>query len=249
MRLLVGLFLVLALWALAQTPAPSVFGDEEILAEEGEFAEGGGRTAVGAAVAEAPMDLDVIDATTVATTDQETGQLAYEDTQGRWVLSWGPQIADNHSWFEYYPLATTFTAPFDCRLVAYRILWSGYAAMYTTGEQVTAPLLDVMLYADDGQDGTHRPVGEPLFAKQENLSWATAEWIEVDVTDWGVEFYEGQVFHPGWSSNTELASALSSTLVPGSYSCWYTLNSTSQPTWMDAQNDWLHVVEAVVERF
>lgn len=241
MRFLVGLVLVLALWALAQVPA--AVGDEEALAEGEDYTE-----AVGRAAALASVDVQDAEELVGVTTGEGT-QIYYEDAQGRWVLSWGPTYADNHSCYDYYPLATTFTAPFDCRLVAYRILWSGYAAMYTAEEQVAVPLLDVMLYADDGQDGTHRPTGEPLFTKQENLSGATAEWIEVDVSDWGVELCEGEVFHPGWSSNTDLASALSYKLVSGSYSCWYTLNSTGQPTWMDAQNDWTHVVEAVVEKF
>ncbi len=241
MRFLVGLVLVLALWALAQVPAqvPAAVGDEEALAEGEDYTEAEGRAA-----ALAPMDVQEAEELVGVTTSQEGEQINYEDAQGRWVLSWGPAYADDHSWFEYYPLATTFTAPFDCRLVAYRILWSGYAAMYAAEGQAPAPLLDVMLYADDG---TNRPTGEPLFTKQENLSGATAEWIEVDVSDWGVELREGEVFHPGWSSNTELASALSYQLVSGSYSCWYTLNSADQPTWMDAQNDWTHVVEAVVE--
>jgi len=38
-------------------------------------------------------------------------------------------------------------------------------------------------------------------------------------------------------------------VVPGSYSCWYSSDSPQGPVWMDAQNDWTHVVEAVVEKF
>jgi hypothetical protein len=179
----------------------------------------------------------------------EAVQVVNEDSQGRWILSWGPIGADTYSWFEYYPLATTFTAPFRCRLVAYRILWSGYAAMYTTEGQESAPLLDVMLYADEGQDGTHRPAGEPSFTDSLDVSWAAAGWIELDVSEWGVELGEGEVFHPAWSSNTELSSGLSYAVVPGSYSCWYSSDSSNGPVWMDAQNDWTHVVEAVVEKF
>jgi hypothetical protein len=216
----------------AQTPAPTPsIADDELRAEAD-------RTP--SLAAESVADVAA---------EQVTGQLAYEDTQGRWILSWGPTQADDHSWFEYYPLATTFTAPFRCRLVAYRMWWSGYPAMDSVQAQGTAPTLDVMLYADDGQDGTHRPAGEPRFSDSLDVSWAAAGWIEIDVSDWGVDLDEGEVFHPGWSSNTELANGLSFAVVPGSYSCWYSSDSPQGPVWMDAQNDWTHVVEAVVEKF
>jgi hypothetical protein len=229
------LFAICLISALAaQMPAPVPVDVEE----EAPLSEAAGRTVH----AEAQPDVAAL-----TDADQPAGQLVTEDAQGRTVLSWGPQVADNHSWYEYYPLATTFTAPFDCRLVAYRFLWSGYAAMYSAEGQAPAPLLDVTLYADS-RDGAQRPVGEPRFTLTVDLSWATAEWIEVDVSGWGVTFEGGEVFHPGWSSNTELASALSYHLVSGSCSCWYTLNSTEQPMWMDAHQDWTHVVEAVVEK-
>ena len=221
----------------AQTPAPTPsIADETYRAETGKMPV---------------MEAEVGATTSIATsqTAEQGGQLVYDDAQGRWILSWGPQYADDHSWFEYYPLATTFTAPFDCRLVAFRILWSGYPAMASIQAQSTDPLLDVMLYADDGQDGTMKPAGEPLYTLTMNLSGAAAEWIEVDVSGWDVELEEGEVFHPGWSSNTELANGLSCALVPGSYSCWYSSDSSVGPVWMDAQNDWTHVVEAVVEKF
>jgi hypothetical protein len=223
--------------AAAQTPAPTPsIADEESRAEMG-------KTPV--MEAEVGMAAEI----TTGQTAEQGGQLAYEDAQGRWILSWGPQYADDHSWFEYYPLATTFTAPFDCRLVAFRILWSGYPAMASIQAQATDPLLDVMLYADDGREGTMKPVGEPLHTLTMNLSEAAAGWIEVDVSGWDVELGEGEVFHPGWSSNTELASGLSYSVKPGSYSCWYSSDSSNGPVWMDAQNDWTHVVEAVVEKF
>ncbi len=216
----------------AQTPAPTPsIANDELRAEAD-------RTP-------SPESMAVAD----VAAEQVTGQLAYEDTQGRWILSWGPTWADDHSWFEYYPLATTFTAPFPCRLVAYRIWWSGYPAMDSIQAQSAVPTLDVMLYADDGQDGTHRPAGEPRFTDSLDVSWADAGWIEVDVSDWRVDLDEGEVFHPGWSSNTELSNGLSLAVVPGSYSCWYSSDSPQGPVWMDAQNDWTHVVEAVVEKF
>jgi hypothetical protein len=216
----------------AQTPAPTPsIADDELRAETD-------RTP--SLAAEAVADVAA---------GQVTGQLASEDAQGRWILSWGPTWADDHSWFEYYPLATTFTAPFPCRLVAYRIWWSGYPAMDSIQAQSAVPILDVMLYADDGQDGTHRPAGEPRFTDSLDVSWAAAGWIEIDVSDWRVDLDEGEVFHPGWSSNTELANGLSFAVVPGSYSCWYSSDSPMGPVWMDAQNDWTHVVEAVVEKY
>ncbi|MCX7021900.1 MAG: hypothetical protein NTW26_06465 [bacterium] len=221
--------------AAAQTPAPTPSAPVEESRAEAD------RTPMMEAEATASI-------ATGQTADDQGGQLVYEDAQGRWILSWGPQYADDHSWYEYYPLATTFTAPFDCRLVAYRILWSGYPAMVSVQAQATDPLLEVMLYADSGQDGTMKPVGEPLHTLTMNMSGAAAAWIEVDVSDWDVELGEGEVIHPGWSSNTELSSGLSNALAPGSYSCWYSSDSSNGPVWMDAQNDWMHVVEAVVER-
>ncbi|OGD75391.1 MAG: hypothetical protein A2Y64_01030 [Candidatus Coatesbacteria bacterium RBG_13_66_14] len=229
-------FFILALLisVAAQTPAPTPFAaDEEFRAE-----------------ADRTPSLEAEATAGIATgqTTEQPSQLAYEDSQGRWILSWGSQYADDHSWFEYYPLATTFTAPFRCRLVAYRIWWSGYPAMASVQAQSAVPTLDVMLYADEGQDGAQRPSGEPRFNETLDVSWATAGWIEVDLSDWRVDLNEGEVFHPGWSSNTELSNGLSYAVVPGSYSCWYSSDSPQGPVWMDAQGDWTHVVEAVVER-
>ena len=120
--------------------------------------------------------------------------------------------------------------------------------MYAAEGQDLVPLLEVMLYADDGQSGGCRPAGEPRFAETFDVGWAAAGWIEVDVSDWGVELGEGEVFHPGWSSNTELSTGLSYAVAPGSFSCWYSSDSPNGPVWMDAQGDWTHVFEAVVER-
>ncbi len=224
------LVLVISAWAQTPAPTPSIATDE-LRAE-----------------ADRTPSLEAA-ATAGITTGQTAGeQLAYEDSQGRWILSWGSTYADDHSWFEYYPLATTFTAPFPCRLVAYRIWWSGYPAMDSIQAQSAVPTLDVMLYADDGQDGTHRPAGDPRFTDSLDVSWAAAGWIEIDVSDWRVDLDEGEVFHPGWSSNTELSNGLSLAVVPGSYSCWYSSDSPQGPVWMDAQGDWTHVVEAVVEK-
>jgi hypothetical protein len=177
-------------------------------------------------------------------------QLQRETDEGL-VLGWlEPEraVADYYSWVYYSPLATTFTAPLDCRLLAYRVYWKGGGQW---AGQETIPFT-ALLYEDEAG----RPTGPTRIAVYTSIPGAGG-WYTIDVADRGIEFAEDEVFHPGWTYgeyderqqliDPGAGTGLSTVVKNGSGSCWYTDDPQGSPSWCDSDQNYIHLVEVVVE--
>jgi hypothetical protein len=177
-------------------------------------------------------------------------QLQRTDANNRTILHWvEPDAgADYYSWVYYSPLATSFTAPFDCRLVGYRVYWNAAAVGDDDGE---IPF-QALLYADD--DG--RPTGGTLLSRYTSIPAETG-WHEVSLADDGVSLEAGEVFHPAWvygeyDERQELVdpgAGTGLTLInyPGSGACWYTDDPQGSASWENSDHNYCHLVEAIIE--
>jgi len=99
---------------------------------------------------------------------------------------------DNGFFFagECGPFATTFTAPFDCKLIKYRLYWANVDPSQANNQPV-----DCYLY----EDISGVPDTAAVFTVTGNSgTTADREWLEIDVSGENILLSAGTVFHPGW---------------------------------------------------
>lgn len=132
------------------------------------------------------------------------------------------------------PFATTFTAPADCQLMAYRMFWRN---MDGSGANVD---VTCRLYADDNGE----PTGDTIFFVDGNTGdIEDGTWFEVDVSGENIMLSEGEVFHPGWSYpgwGPFMGSQLDTP--KGSGSCFI-----YQGGWVDKDQEYTHMMRVVVD--
>ena len=103
-------------------------------------------------------------------------------------LAWDDgQRTNSYFGGEAGPFATTFIAPFRCKILTYRFYWYSYNGADTP--------IHCYLFGDDGS-GT--PTHESEFDITGSSGGVDDAWFDVDISAAGIILEEGELFHPGW---------------------------------------------------